>query len=121
VSSVDGWLSIRCPFYNSSVYLLPEWVTPKHPNPKRNNGLLVVIKGNHWGKYVRRIHHRGEGTAIVRLAGLNKVVGQVDTLTGEQLELDASYLCVCDEAKEDKMLNSLLIVELREEARKIVK
>jgi hypothetical protein len=97
-------------------------VTPKHPNPTRDNSLLVVIKGDHRGKYVRRIHHRyerGEGSAIIRLAVVNRVAGQVDTLTGEQLEMNASYLCVCEEAMEDKTRNSSLMVALREEARKI--
>ena len=78
-------------------------MTPKHPNPTRNNGLLVVIEGAHCRKYVRRIHHRYEGEeAIVILAVVNRVIGHVDNLSGEQLELDVSHLCVCEESKEDK-------------------
>jgi hypothetical protein len=42
----------------------------------------------------------------------------VDSLTGEQLELDVSHLCVCDEPKVDKGLNMSLMNSLREEAHK---
>jgi len=119
VLSVDGRLGIQRQLYKSFQPLLPNQVTPKHPNPTRDNGLLVVIKGDHCGKYVRRIHHRYKGEeAIVILAVVNRVAGHVDNLSGEQLELDISHLCVCEESKEDKGLNRLLMNPLREEARK---
>jgi len=93
-------------------------VTPKYPNATRDNGLLVIIKGEHCGKYVRRIHHRyKDGEAIVILAVVIRVAGRVDSLSGEQLELDVSHLCVCHESKEDKVLNSFLMNALRAEAR----
>jgi hypothetical protein len=97
-----------------------EWVTPKHPNPMRNNGLLIVIKGDHCGKHIQWIHHRYEGkdsSAIVILAVVDRVAGHMDKLTGERLELDASYLGVCKELKPDKKRNSSLMNALREEAR----
>jgi hypothetical protein len=120
VQRMDERLSIQRHFYKSSAALLPKWVTPKFPNPTRDNGLLVVIKGEHCGKYVRRIHHRYvDEDAIVILSVVERVAGRVDMLTGEQLELDVSYLCVCEESKEDKTQNKLLMNELREEARKI--
>ena len=120
IQCMDERLSIRRHFYKKSEALLPNWVTPKFPNPTRDNGLLVVIKGEHCGKYVRRIHHRYvDEDAIVILSVVKRVAGHVDMLTGEQLELDVSYLCVCEESKEDKTRNRLLMNELREEARKI--
>ena len=120
VRSVDGQLSIQRQVYKSFQTLLPNWVTPKHPNPTHDNGLLVVIKGDHYGKYVRRIHHRYKGgEAIVILAVVNRVAGHVDNLSGEQLELDISHLCVCEESKEEKERNRSLMDPLREEARKI--
>jgi hypothetical protein len=119
VRLIEGRLSIQHQFYKSWETLLPEWVTPKYPNATRDNGLLVVIKGDHCGKYVRRIHHRYEaGEAIVILAVVNRMAGHMDNLSGEQLELDVSHLCVCQESKEDKGLNRLLMDALREEARK---
>ena len=61
----DGRLSIQRKVYHSFQTLLLDWVTPRHPNPMHNNGLLVVIKGD-------RIHHRYEGKeAIVILAVVN--------------------------------------------------
>jgi hypothetical protein len=119
VRFIEGLLSIRYQFYKSSETLPPEWVTPKYPNATRDNGLLVVIKGDHCGKFVRRIHHRYEGDkAIVILAVVNRVAGQVDTLSGEKLELDVSHLCVCEESKGNKELNRTVMNSLREEARK---
>ncbi|HEY8734223.1 MAG TPA: hypothetical protein VIL90_06630, partial [Puia sp.] len=120
VQCIDGRLCIRRPLYKSFEALSPEWVTPKHPNPTRDNGLLVVVKGDHCGQYVRRIHHRYvDGEAVVIVAGVNRAAGQADTLTGERLELDVSSLCVCEESKEDKHRNGSLMNDLRENARKI--
>jgi hypothetical protein len=118
VKSMEGRLSFRRQKYNSLEYLSPEWVTPKYPNPKRENGLLVVIKGEHFGKFARRIYHRFVGDeVIVTLAVVNRVAGQVDTLTGDQLEMDAFHLCVCEESMEDRKRNDLLMQPLREMAR----
>jgi hypothetical protein len=119
VQCIDGRLCIRRPLYKSFEALSPEWVTPKHPNPTRDNGLLVVVKGDHCGQYVRRIHHRYvDGEAVVIVAGVNRAAGQADTLTEERLELDVSSLCVCEESKEDKQRNASLMNDLRENARK---
>ena len=118
VTSTEGRLSFRRRKYNSLEYLYPEWVTPKYPNPKRENGLLVVIKGEHFGKFVRRIHHRlVDVEVIATLVVVNRVAGDVDTLTGDQLEMDASHLCMCEESKEDRGRNDLLMQPLREKAR----
>jgi hypothetical protein len=117
ISSTEGRLGICHQKYNTWEFLSPEWVTPKHPNPKRENGLLVVIKGEHFGKYTRRIYHRFVGEeAIAILAVVNRVVGQLDTLTGDQLEMDACHLCVCKESIEDRKRNDLLMQPLWEEA-----
>ena len=118
VQFIEGRLSIQHHFYKAWEPLLPAWVTPKYPNPTRDNGLLVIIKGEHCGKYVRRIHHRyQDGEAIVILAVVIRVAGRVDTLSGEHLELDVSHLCLCHESKEDKGLNSSLMNALRADAR----
>jgi len=122
IVSTEGRLSIRRWKYKTSESLSPEWVTPKYPNPKRENGLLIVIKGEHFGKYTRRIYHRFVGDpeeAIAILAVVNRVPGRVpDTLSGDQLEMDASHLCVCEESIEDRKQNDLVMETLRTEARK---
>ena len=123
IAKVEGVVSIRHHVYNSSRGLAPAWVSPKSPNPTRDNGILMVVKGNHCGKYVRRIHHRyhednGNKQALVLLAVVKKVDGAVDTLTGEQFELGPDSLCVAIETNEDRKLNATLMNPLREKARK---
>ena len=92
----------------------------KHPNATRDNGLLVVIQGQHIGKYVRRIHHKyNNGCASMILAVVTPVDGAADTLVGEQLELDVDVLCNAVETPEQKDLNSSLRAHLRREALKL--
>ena len=96
---------------------------PKSPNLTRDNGILMVVKGNHCDKYVRRIHHRyhednGDKQVIILLAVVNKVEGAADMLTGEQFELGPDSLCIAVETNEDRKLNVNLMNSLRENARK---
>ena len=84
---------------------------------------LMVVKGDHCGKYVRRIHHRhheddGKKQTLILLAAVNKADGAADTLTGEQLELGPDSLCIAVETSEDKKLNAGLMDSLQENARK---
>ena len=123
ISKVEGVVRIQHHVYNGLRGLAPAWVSPKIPNPTRDNGVLMVVKGNHCGKYVRRIHHRyrddnGGKEALILLAVVEKVDGAADTLTGEQLELGPDSLCIAVETKEDKKLNANLMSSLREHARK---
>ena len=105
--------------YGTSYPLNREWVTPKHPNPTQDNGLLIVIKGDHCSKYVRRIHHRHNdmGTTII-LAVTEKVEGSSDILTDERLELAPEFLCTVPESKEEKILNKDLMKSVRSAYRK---
>jgi hypothetical protein len=57
VAQEDGQLSIQFLHYKMLEFLPPEQVSPKHPNLTCDNGLLIVIEGDHHGKYVHRIHH----------------------------------------------------------------
>jgi hypothetical protein len=83
----------------------------------------MVVKGEHCGKYVRRIHHRyhednGNKQALIILAVVKKVDDAADTLTGERLELGPESLCLAFETNEDKKLNGNLMNSLRDNARK---
>ena len=123
IAKNDGVVSIRHHVYNTPKGLAPTWVTSKSPNPTRDNGLLMVVNGEHCGKYVRRIHHRyyedsGNKQAIIILAVVEKVDGAADTLTGEELELGPDSLCLAFETPEDKKLNENLMNSLRSNARK---
>ena len=123
IARVEGVVSIRHHVYKASKGLVPAWVSAKSPNPTRDNGLLVVVKGEHCGKYVRRIHHRyqednGNRQPFIILAVVEKVDGAADTLTGEQFELRPDSLCLAFETSEDRKLNANLMTSLRENARK---
>ena len=118
IQYVEGRLAFQ---YKCVKTLNPEWITPKHPHPTRGNALLVVIRGDHCGKYVRRVYHRYEGTSkvLITLRVVERFAEQQDRLTGEELALDPSHLCICEESEGDKKLNALLMEPLREDARKI--
>jgi hypothetical protein len=123
IARVEGVVSIRHYVYNTSKGLSPAWVSTKSPNPTRDNGLLVVVKGEHCGKYVRRIHHRyhednGNKEAFIILAVVEKVDGAADTLTGEGFELGPDSLCLAFETNEVRKLNANLMTSLRGNARK---
>jgi hypothetical protein len=123
IARVEGVVSIRHHVYKTSKGLAPAWVSSKSPNPTRDNGLLMVVKGEHCGKYVRRIHHRyhednGSKQAFIILAVVEKVDGAADTLTGEQFELGPDSLCLAFETNEDRKMNADLMTSLRENARK---
>jgi hypothetical protein len=123
IAKVEGVVSIRHHTYNTSKGLFPTWVSTRSPNPTRDNGLLVVVEGEHCGKYVRRIHHRyceenGNKQALIMLVVVKKVDGAPDILTGERLELGPDSLCLAFERSEEKNLNANLMNSLRENARK---
>ena len=120
IAKVEGVVGIRHNVYNISKGLAPAWVSPRSPNPTRDNGILMVVKGDHCGKYVRRIHHRylEDKQVLIILAVVKKVDGAPDTLTGEQLELGPDSLCIAVETKEDKKLNANIMDSLRDNARK---
>jgi len=53
IATVNEKPCITYKHYNTSTILDSSWVSPKYPNAKHDNGLLVVIKGEHSGKYVQ--------------------------------------------------------------------
>jgi len=105
VVEFNGQLSIRYDHYRTSISLQPDWVLPKYPCPKRHKGLLVVIKGIHCGKLVRRIHHRNNNQQVITmiLAVIRRESGVADVLSGEIVELLPEYLCVAAETKAEKV------------------
>ena len=123
IAKIVGVVNIRHEVYNTSRGLFPAWVSPKRPHPTRDNGILMVVEGNHCGKYVRWIHHRhhednGNKQTLILMAVVNKVDGAADMLTGEQLKLGPDSLCIAVETNEDKKLNANLMNSLQENARK---
>ena len=127
IAKVEGVVSIWHHTHHTPKGLAPAWVSSRNPNPTWDNGLLMVVEGEHCGKYVRRIHHRyyrdeengnKQALIMIMLAVVKKVDGAPDILTGERLELGPDSLCLASETKEEKKLNANLMNLLRENARK---
>ncbi|PPQ74375.1 hypothetical protein CVT24_000864 [Panaeolus cyanescens] len=119
VEEIAGTICIRRELYKKSVPVDPQAVKILNPSATRDNGLLVVIHGEHCGKYVRRVHHRyQDGKATIILAVVNHMEGRADVLLGEQLELEAGELCLAMESKKNKGLSASIMSALREDARK---
>ena len=111
---IEGFISLRYIKYKKKHILEPDWVTPKQPSATQNNGLLMVIKGEHCGKYVRRITHDNTSTGpIIRLAVVVPHEEKADELTGEELRLSTEFLGLPVESKESKRLNMNLMNNLR--------
>lgn len=120
LAETDGSLSIRTTRYNKSEHVAHECVTPKHPHATRDNGLLVVIRGEHCGKYVRRIFHRyGDSTEqLIMLAVVEGFERGSQVLSQERLDLKSSDLCLCDETKEQRLAGDKIMANIRKETRK---
>jgi len=58
VADFEERLCICYTHYNTPRLLQPASIMPKHPSVTQDNSLLFVIKGEHCGKLVRRIHHQ---------------------------------------------------------------
>lgn len=116
----SGNLSIHRTLRNQSIYIPPETITPKNPDYARDNGLLVVIKGEHTGKYVRRIFHRFDDLMkpVVMLAVVEGIDNGPQVLSPEQFDLPAAHLCVCDEPKPQRDVGDKIMKDLRDQAGK---
>jgi hypothetical protein len=117
-SMVDGQQKILHRSYGTITILDPEWVALALVNVTRHDGLLVVIKGEHLGKFGRRIHygHFSEGRKAL-VAFVNRVSGVQDTLTGEEQHLLADCLASVHEEKAEKDNNELVVEARRKAAR----
>ena len=121
VSTLPGQnneVAIQQSWHNQSFYLQPAWVILQHSNPTCDNGLLVVIQGDHCGKYVHRIHHHYDNNncPIMQLAVVEHINGATDALAEEQIELPPEDLCQGFETKQEKKLNAKLMTSLHEQA-----
>ena len=76
-----------------------------------------MIKGEHCGKLVQRIHYQYiDQQDFVYLAVVKKVDGAADIILPEQLEFPPDSLCVDMESKEEKKLNHTLMNALHKDA-----
>jgi hypothetical protein len=104
---VENQPSIRYSANRKIQTLNSNWVTVLHPNIKQTRGLLIVIKGEHAGKFGLRIchsRHNSQDTALVALINRNK--GSPPTLTGVEKHFLSEELAIVEESKEEKKWNS---------------
>lgn len=88
------------------------------PNPTRHEGLLVVIKGEHTGTFVRRVTHEGKGDnclAICRV--VTRREGSADQVTATTLKMWAGNLASVVESKEKRTLNRDILKAERDAVR----
>lgn len=107
IDNGNGYCSLRTKKYHISEPVSHDDVTPKHPNPAYDNGLVVVIRGEHVGKYGRRLHHVKKDRVAYMILGIVEVKeGQADRLSGEVVEMASEDMCVVDESKGQKKNNA---------------
>lgn len=118
----NGLCSMRTIHYHTSVQVMESTVTPKYPSPTHDNGLVLVIKGEHAGKHGRRLYHsKRNGQVYMIMEVVIVQQGQKDQLTGEVLELSPDHLCVADESVQQKKINADVMKELRQTYRSQIK
>ncbi|KAF9033820.1 hypothetical protein BJ165DRAFT_1410187 [Panaeolus papilionaceus] len=110
LKNISGTLRLFYTLRNKNTPVQPSWVTLRHPNPQRDNGLLVVVEGEHCGRFVHQIRHVDQtgGGMIIIVAAMEHVAGQPDKID-EELEFKPSELCVSEESAEDKKMNATLM------------
>lgn len=96
----------------------PDVVEAMHPSTPRHYERWIVIKGKHAGKYVRSIRYEKGPTPKMPIwwtivVVIPSSVGS-DIVTGEELRLESTVLCLEDESNESKDRNSHLSRGLRE-------
>ncbi len=106
------------------VRMSPFMVQAMEPSTPRNYECWVVIKGNDTGKHVRSIHYTKGITPKMPIWWTVAVVlpsaREEDILTGEELHLESTCLCLEDESADSKHHNMQFSWGLREEAPKSV-
>lgn len=113
----DGQAKILGKFGKRLSILNPEWISLTLPDVTRHEGLLIIIKGENFGRFARRIHHGmagSEKTALVAI--VNRIEGQRDSMEKE-VHLTADYLAIVDETKEEKDFHSSVLDARRKIAR----
>ncbi|KAF8177419.1 hypothetical protein BJ912DRAFT_1063575 [Pholiota molesta] len=118
IRNQDGRTGLFHHRHTTLIPLEPQWVTPKIPSPTHDHGLLIVIKGEHCGTYVRRIAHiMRSGAPKMILAVVQHAPKSTDILTGKRLELAPDLLCKSTESDSDKKRNKNVMTTIRKEFR----
>jgi hypothetical protein len=95
-------------------------VHPKHPNPTRDNGLCVVMEGEHCGKFVRRLYFQKSGgeNLMKVVVVLRKGAKEANEISSppEIYVFAPGILCMCDETGDERKGSDRLLQDLRKAA-----
>lgn len=81
-------------------------------NPMRHDTLLVVVKGDHIGTFVRRVTHEKNGASVLAVCRIvTQREGSPDIVTATTLKLAAEDVAIVIETKEEKSLNNGIMDE----------
>jgi hypothetical protein len=97
-------------------HLDPSWVKILHPNVKQHRGLMLVIKGEHVGKFGMRVCHYSGEKDMALVAFIHCVEGMRPTLTGEEARLFPDELAIVEQTKDEKNLTTACIASWRKAA-----
>lgn len=115
VVKVDDRLLLRTKNQRTVVTLEPTWVTVIHPSAKADNNLLVFVRGEHRGRFCRRIHHRDgfSGPVSIFVAIVERHPNSGDSLSGEEVEGPMDHFAIVVETKAEKDNKKKLMENLR--------
>jgi hypothetical protein len=96
----------------------PNWVTIIHPNVKATDALLVVLEGEHAGRFALRIcqTHRGSRTMAL-VAIIDRAAGMQPNQTGIEVAFPAEDLAIVQETKVEKEWHTECMKARRQQAR----
>ena len=102
-SMYEGRPRILYTTHKTTYVVDPNWVTILHPNVKATNALLVVLEGEHTGRFALRIcqTHRGSKTMAL-VAIIDCAAGMQPNQTRIEVALSAEDLAIVQEMKVEK-------------------
>jgi len=117
-SMYEGQPRILYMTHKTTYVVDPNWVTILHPNVKATDALLVILEGEHAGRFALQIcqTHRGSKTMVL-VAIIDHVAGMQPNQTGIEVALPAEDLAIVQEMKVEKEWHTECMKARRQQAR----
>jgi len=116
-SMYEGRPRILYMTYKMTYVMDPNWVTILHPNVKATDALLVILDGEHVGRFTLQIcqtHHSSKTMALVTI--IDHATGMQPNQTGIEVALPAEDLAIVQEMKVEKEWHTECMKARREQA-----
>jgi len=102
-SMYEGRLRILYTTHKTTYVMDPNWITILHPNVKVTDALLVVLEGEHTGRFALRICQTHCGSKTMALVVIiDHATGMQSNQTGIEVALPAEDLAIVQETKVEK-------------------